>query len=89
MYQGLNEASGVNLRGARFPTPLNNRLYPTRRQSASPYTLQGEQLKEEDDASPLSPSPEQATSRPSRILPSSQSDVEATKVPYYFFEPLG
>uniref|UniRef100_A0A5K3F3M4 SAM domain-containing protein n=1 Tax=Mesocestoides corti TaxID=53468 RepID=A0A5K3F3M4_MESCO len=49
MYQGLNEPPAVALRGNRLAPPPNNRLYFLRRQSASPYTPQEEQLKEEED----------------------------------------
>ncbi len=89
MYQGLNETAGVTLRGARLSAPLSTRLYPLRRQSASPYTLQGEQLKEEDDGASstgLSVSPvEPSSSRNSLVLPSCDSDMEAIKVGFSRF----
>ncbi|KAL5111232.1 hypothetical protein TcWFU_000719 [Taenia crassiceps] len=49
MYQGLNEPLAVSSRGNRLATPSNSRLYLLSRQSASPYTPQEGELKEEDD----------------------------------------
>ncbi|VDM18672.1 unnamed protein product [Hydatigera taeniaeformis] len=52
MYQGLNEPLAMSSRGNRLATPSNSRLYLLRRQSASPYTPQEGELKEEDDIAP-------------------------------------
>lgn len=49
MYQGLNEPAALGIRGNRLAAPSNSRLYLLRRQSASPYTPQEGELKEEDD----------------------------------------
>ncbi|KAM7539857.1 hypothetical protein Aperf_G00000043065 [Anoplocephala perfoliata] len=49
MYQGLNEPTALGIRGNRLAAPSNSRLYLLRRQSASPYTPQEGELKEEED----------------------------------------
>lgn len=73
MYQGLNETLAVSLRGNRLATPSNSRFYLLRRKSASPYTPQEGELKEEDDttstAACSSTLPEKSGSFSSFIVP--------------------
>ncbi|KAM3183102.1 hypothetical protein ACTXT7_011015 [Hymenolepis weldensis] len=57
MYQGLNEPSTLSIRGNRLTAPSLSRLYLLRRQSASPYSPQEGELKEEDDSASSSGNP--------------------------------
>lgn len=57
MYQGLNEPSTLSIRGNRLAAPSLSRLYLLRRQSASPYSPQEGELKEEDDSASSSGNP--------------------------------
>nr|CDS31875.2 protein Smaug 1 [Hymenolepis microstoma] len=57
MYQGLNEPLTLSIRGNRLAAPSLSRLYLLRRQSASPYSPQEGELKEEDDSASSSGNP--------------------------------
>ncbi|KAL5971994.1 hypothetical protein TSMEX_000248 [Taenia solium] len=73
MYQGLNEPLAVSSRGNRLVTPSNSRLYLLRRQSASPYTPQEGELKEEDDTT--------STTACSSTLPEKSGSCSSFTVP--------